>query len=36
MFACLIDGKASRLLLPLRQLAREIGQEYTFLWFAFV
>lgn len=36
MIACLSRGKATTLFLPLRQFAREIGQEYTFLWFAFV
>lgn len=36
MIACLTAWKASRVLPPLRQLARETGQEYTFLWFAFV
>ena len=36
MIACLSRGNATTLFLPLRQFAREIGQEYTFLWFAFV
>lgn len=36
MIACLSSGNTTTVFLPLRQFAREIGQEYTFLWFAFV
>jgi hypothetical protein len=36
MISCLPRGKATTFFFPLRQFAREVGQEYTFLWFAFV